>query len=89
MKQARDTSTEYTRRWSWCQRDEPARRDDPYCEGASRLHSNPARKSRTGMAADSMDDVFAAALSVLIGICVALVAQQIHRAAKGIRHGHR
>jgi hypothetical protein len=41
------------------------------------------------MVADPMDDVFAAALSVLIGICVALIAQQIHRVAKGLRHGHR
>jgi hypothetical protein len=41
------------------------------------------------MVADPMDDVFAAALGILIGICVALVAQQIHRAAKGLRHGHR
>jgi hypothetical protein len=40
------------------------------------------------MVADPMD-VFAAALSLLIGICVALVAQQIYRAAKGLRHGHR
>jgi hypothetical protein len=43
----------------------------------------------SGMVADPMDDVFAAALAVLIGTCVALVAMQIHRAAKGLRHGHR
>jgi hypothetical protein len=28
----------------------------------------------------AMDDVFAAALGILIGTCIALVAQQIHRA---------
>jgi hypothetical protein len=40
------------------------------------------------MVTDPMDDVSAAALSILIGICIALVAQQIHRAMKGLRHGH-
>jgi hypothetical protein len=41
------------------------------------------------MVADPMDDVFAAALGILIGTCVALVAMQIHRATKGLRQGHR
>jgi hypothetical protein len=68
-------------------KDGPARRGDQQQEGASRLHRN-RQKEQNCMVADPMD-VFAAALSVLIGICVALVAQQIHRAAKGPRHGHR
>ena len=41
----------------------------------------------------AMDDVFAAALGILFGTCIALVVEQIHRAFRrakeGLTHEHR
>ena len=62
-----------------------------FCQGRNKTDQRSAnqqwQEARTGMMPYpqiSMDDVFAAALGVLVGICVALIAQQIGRAFKKV-----